>query len=154
MAGCSKFLALVAAAWLALLGGPARADEGEVWNAQCMEDDDSAETICTTEIAASSGEEDFLIYFVHNKGGQSPLVVTGGEQHYAGATIKVDREDPVRADVCDVGMCYFELEKSQLLMRQFQKGRRARVSIINNDLDFILDQDITLRGFSAAYAKF
>jgi invasion protein IalB len=154
MVGCSKFLALAAAAWLALFGDPARADEAEVWNSQCMEDDDSAEKICTTEIAASGDEQDFLIYFVHNEGGKSPLVVTGGEQRYAGATIKVDREDPVRADVCDVGMCYFKLEKSKLLMRQFKKGRSARVSIINNDMDFILDQDITLRGFSAAYARF
>ena len=164
MAGSLKILMLIAAAGLAAaglvvagpapFGGGARAAEAEAWNFQCMEDEDSGVKICTTEIAASDGDRDFLIYFVHDKGGKSPLVVTGEEMKFAGTTIKVDREDPVQADKCEVGMCYFELEKSRLLLRQFRKGRRARVSIIDDALEFILDQEVTLRGFSATYAKF
>ena len=154
MAGSLKILMLIAAAGLAPLGDGARAAEAEAWNFQCMEDDDTGEKICTTEIAASDGGRDFLIYFVHDKGGKSPLVVTGEELKFGATTIKVDREDPVQADKCDVGMCYFELEKSRLLLRQFRKGRRARVSIIDNVLEFILDKEVTLRGFSATYAKF
>jgi hypothetical protein len=147
---------LVAAAGLAPLGGGARAAEveAEAWNFQCMEDDDSGEKICTTEIAASDDGGDFLIYFVHAKGGKSSLVVTGEELKFAATTIKVDQEDPVQADECEVGMCYFDLDKSRLLLRQFRKGRRARVSIIDDALEFILDQEVTLRGFSATYAKY
>lgn len=154
MAGSWKLLALVALTGLAPLGEGLRADELEVWNFQCMEDEDSGEKICTTEIATSYGATDFLVYFVHHRGGKSPLVVTGDEQRFSGLTIKVDKKDQVQADKCDVGMCYFELEKSRLLLRQFRKGRRARVSIVDDKLEFILDKDITLRGFSAAYSKF
>ena len=159
MAGSLKILMLIAAAGLApfgpaLFGGGARGADAEAWNFQCMEDEDSGVKICTTEIAASDGGRDFLIYFVHDKGGKSPLVVTGEELKFVGATIKVDREDPVQADECEVGMCYFEPEKSRLLLRQFRKGRRARVSIIDDTSEFILDQEVTLRGFSATYAKF
>ncbi len=159
MAGSLKIWMLIAAAGLApfgpaLFGGGARGADAEAWNFQCMEDEDSAVKICTTEIAASDGGRDFLIYFVHDKGGKSPLVVTGEELKFVGATIKVDREDPVQADECEVGMCYFEPEKSRLLLRQFRKGRRARVSIIDDTSEFILDQEVTLRGFSATYAKF
>ncbi len=157
MAGSFKIVMLIAAAGLApfapaLFGGGARA--AEAWNFQCMEDEDSGVKICTTEIVASDDGRDFLIYFVHDTGGKSPLVVTGEELKFAATTIKVDQEDPVQADKCDVGMCYFELEKSRLLLRQFRKGRAARVSIIDDALEFILDQEVTLRGFSATYAKF
>ncbi len=164
MAGSLKILMLIvplglvppgpAPFGLAPFGGGARAAEAEAWNFQCMEDEDSGAKICTTEIVASDGGRDFLIYFVHHKGGKSPLVVTGEALKFAATTIKVDREDPVQADKCDVGMCYFELEKSRLLLRQFRKGRRARVSIIDDALESILDQEVTLRGFSATYAKF
>lgn len=153
MTGCPRILILVLLAGYALFS-LARASEPEVWIYQCMEDEDSDEKICTTEISASTGNQDFLIYFVHNKGGKSPLVITGEEQNFANLTIKVDEEDPIEADECGVGLCYFQIEKSQLLLRQFRKGRRARVSIIDDRLDFILNQDITLRGFSATYAKF
>ena len=170
MAESLKILMLIAAAGLAVAGlapfgpglfgpglfggGGARAAEAEVWNFQCMEDEDTDVKICTTEIAASDGGRDFLIYFVHDRGGKSPLVVTGEELKFTVTTIKVDQEDPVQADECDVGMCYFELEKSRLLLRQFRKGRTARISIIDDTLEFILDQEVTLRGFSATYAKF
>ncbi len=153
MAGPLNILAL-AAAGFALFGGAAGAAEPDIWSFQCMEDDDSGEKICTTEIAANDGDRDFLIYFVHNESGKSSLVVAGDELGFSGMTIKVDRKDPMQTDRCDATLCYFELEQSRVLLKQFKRGQSARVSITDGALQLILDRDITLRGFSAAYAKF
>ena len=154
MAGSSKVLALFALVWFGPLEGGARAHELEVWYYQCMEDEESFEKICTTEIVTSSGDQDFIIYFVHNKVGGSPLVVAGDEQRFASLTIRVDDEAAIEADECDVGWCYFEAEKSGRLLTLFRKGYRARVSILDDRLDTILDTEITLRGFSASYARY
>jgi invasion protein IalB len=151
MAVLSRVLPLFALACLATLDASARANELEVWYYQCMEDEESSEKICTTEIATSSGDRDFIVYFVHNKDGGSPLVVSGDEQRFSSLTIRVDDKDAIAADECDVGWCYFEAEKSGRLLKQFRKGRRARVSILDDRLDTILDTEITLRGFSASY---
>lgn len=153
MAFFSRVLPLFVLAWLVPLSGGARANELEVWYYQCMEDEESFEKICTTEIATSAGDQDFLVYFVHGKGGKSPLVVSGDEQKFSSLTIQVDDKDAIEADQCDVGWCYFEAEKSGRLLKQFRKGRRARVSILDERLDTILDASITLRGFTASYAK-
>ncbi len=154
MAGSLRCLALVSAAALALAGDGGRAEEAEVWAFQCMEDEATAEKICTTELATSDNGRDFLIYFVHNAGGPSPLVVSGAERRLTSTTVKVDKKDPVQADECDIGLCYFELEKSRLLLRQFRKGYSARISVTGEDSELLLDKEITLLGFSAAYAKF
>ena len=152
MAGSSRVLALIALAWFGPLDAGARATEFEVWYYQCMEDEESAEEICTTEIATSSGDQDFIVYFVHNKDGVSPLVVAGDEQRFSSLTLRVDDQDAIEADECDVGWCYFEAEKSGRLLALFRKGSRARVSILDDRLDTILDTEITLRGFTAIYA--
>ncbi len=153
MVGSSRVLALFALALLVWLGAGAGANELEVWYYQCMVDEESSEKICTTEIATSSGDEDFIVYFVHRKKGVSPLVVAGDEQKFSNLIIQVDDEDAIEADQCDVGWCYFEAEKSGLLLKQFRKGRRARISILDDRLDTILDTEITLRGFTASFAK-
>ncbi len=153
MAVFSRVSALFTLACLVALVAGARANELEVWIYQCMEDEESSEKICTTEIGTSSGDQDFIVYFVHNKRGGSPLVVTGDEQRFSSLTIRVDDKDAIEADECDVGICYFEAEKSGRLLKQFRQGRRARVSILDDRLDTILDTEITLRGFSASYAK-
>jgi hypothetical protein len=146
-------MALLALALFAVPDMGAGANELEVWYYQCMEDEESSEKICTTEIATSSGDRDFIIYFVHRKDGVSPLVVAGDEQEFSSLIIRVDDKDAIEADECDVGWCYFEAEKSGRLLKQFRKGRRARVSILDQRLDTILDTEITLRGFTASYAK-
>jgi invasion protein IalB len=146
-------MALLALALFAAPDMGAGANELEVWYYQCMEDEESSEKICTTEIATSSGDQDFIIYFVHRKDGVSPLVVAGDEQEFSSLIIRVDDKDAIEADECDVGWCYFEAEKSGRLLKQFRKGRRARVSILDHRLDTILDTEITLRGFTASYAK-
>ena len=152
MAGSSRVLALFVLALFVALDAGARANELEVWYYQCMEDEESSEKICTTEIATSSGDRDFIIYFVHSKDGGSPLVVAGDEQKFASLIIRVDDKDAIETDECDVGWCYFKAEKSGRLLTQFRKGRRARVSILDDRLDTILDTEITLRGFTAIYA--
>ena len=154
MAGSSRVWVLFALAWFGLLDAGARANELEVWYYQCMEDEESSEKICTTEIATSSGDQDFIVYFVHNKVGASPLVVAGDEQKFSSLIIRVDDKDAIEADQCDIGWCYFEAEKSRRLLTQFRKGRRARISILDHRLDTILDTEITLRGFTASYAKY
>ena len=153
MTGSMRVLVLFALACLAPLDGRARADELEIWYYQCMEDEESSERICTTEIATSVDNQDFLVYFVHGKSGKSPLVVSGDEQKFASLTIRVDDRDAIEADNCDVGLCYFEIEKSKRLLKQFRKGRRARISILDDRFDTVLDTEITLRGFTASYAR-
>ncbi len=153
MAGSSRVLALFALALFVPLDAGARATELDVWYYQCMEGEESSEKLCTTEIAISSGNQDFIVYFVHRKDGGSPLVVSGDEQRFSKLTIRTDDNDAIEADQCDVGWCYFEAEKSGTLLKQFRKGRRARVSILDHRLDTILDAEITLRGFMASYAR-
>ncbi len=154
MAGSSKVLALFALALFVPLDTGTRATELDAWYYQCMEDKDSFETLCTTEIAISSGDQEFIVYFVHRKDGGSPLVVSGDEQRFSKLTIRTDDNDAIEADQCDVGWCYFEAEKSGRLLKQFRKGHRARVSILDHRLDTILDAEITLRGFTASYARY
>ena len=153
MADSLKVMALLALACLAPLNGRAHADELDIWYYQCMEDEESSERICTTEIATSFDNRDFLVYFVHGKGGKSPLVVSGDEQRFSTLTIRVDDRDAIEADKCDIGLCYFEVEKSKRLLKQFRKGRRARISILDDRFDTVLDTEITLRGFTASFAK-
>ncbi len=153
MAGSLWVLALLALACLAPLDGRARADEPDIWYYQCMEDEENSERICTTEIVTSFDNQDFLIYFVHGKGGKSPLVVSGDEQRFSSLTIWVDDRDAIEADKCEIGLCYFEVEKSKRLLKQFRKGRRARISILDDRFDTVLETEITLRGFTASFAK-
>ena len=153
MIGTFRVLALFALAVFAAPDTGARANEFEVWYYQCMEDEESSEKICTTEISTSSGDEDFVIYFVHRKDGAAPLVVAGDEQKFSNLIIQVDDKDTIEADECDVGWCYFKAEKSGKLLKQFRRGRRARISILDHRLESILDTEITLRGFTASYAK-
>jgi len=153
MSGLLWVLAVSALVSLAPFDRPARANELDIWYYQCMEDEESSERLCTTEIATSAGDQDFLVYFVHSKGGKSPLVVSGDEQDFSSLTIRVDDKDALNADECDVGFCYFKVEKSAKLLKLFRKGRRARISILDGRLDTILDAEITLRGFTASYAK-
>ena len=153
MAGFSRVGILFALAMAVAFATGIRANEFEVWYSQCMEDEENSEKICTTEITTSSGDRDFVIYFVHRKDGAAPLVVAGDEQEFSSLTIRVDKKDAIEADECEIGWCYFEAEKSRRLLKQFRKGRRARISILDRDLDIILDTEITLRGFTASYAR-
>ena len=153
MTGSLWVLALLALACLAPLDGRARADEPDIWYYQCMEDEENSDRICTTEIVTSFDNQDFLIYFVHGKGGKSPLVVSGDEQRFSTLTIWVDDRDAIEADKCEIGLCYFKVEKSKRLLKQFRKGRHARILILDDRFDTVLETKITLRGFTASFAK-
>ena len=68
--------------------------------------------------------------------------------------VKVHGKKPVSADNCEIGLCYFKLEKSALLAQQFIKGESTRITISTDRAKIFLDKDITLSGFVAAFWKF
>jgi hypothetical protein len=151
-----KTPALLMAVLALTLGTPgaSHAFHPDTWEFQCMSDDDTGTEFCTTEILTSFGEREFIIYFAHATKGVSPLVIAGPEEPYASLTIQVDKKKPLEADSCEVGLCYFEAEKSSLLLKQFRKGHNAQVSISTGDGGDTLNKQITLRGFSTQFAKF
>ncbi|MEE8189092.1 MAG: invasion associated locus B family protein [Kiloniellales bacterium] len=138
------------------LHGSARADEHEVWMFQCMsnEGENEGPEFCTTELFMTVGLRDFLIYFVHNKNGKNPLVLTGPEDEFSGLAIQVDDRKPLKAGKCETGMCYFDLKNSSTLLKQFKKGRAARISVTARGSKLILDKTISLSGFSRIYDSF
>ena len=139
---------------LCLTAGVATAGEPDIWRFQCISEEPKSNAVCTTELETSTENGDFVIYFVHNPKDGSPLVVAGEEQDFAETVIKVDKKDPIAADHCEVGLCYYDLEKSAVLLKQFRRGGRARVTVTAEGLKVILDKTITLRGFTAAFAQF
>ena len=136
------------------------ATETDSWGFQCMpiydsvSEDDLVGELCTTEIATRYEGRDFVIYFAHNRNWASPLVVSGPEEKFIDAKIEVQGMKPIRADKCEIGLCYFELSKSKLLAQQFIKGVSVRITISTDHAKTFLDKDITLSGFSWAFWKF
>lgn len=130
-----------------------RADEHEGWAYQCLGDETAGTTICTTEIAAAHEERDYLVYFVHAEDGSSPLVIAGDEESFERTVVTVDDNDPMEADECEPGACYFADEAAEALLRQFRKGGAARVVVTGPDAQVFLDKTITLRGFSKAFGQ-
>ncbi len=136
------------------------ATEIDSWEFQCMPNhginskDDTIIELCTTELSTNYKGRDFVIYFVHNRNGASSLVVSGPEELFVNAIVKVHGKKPVSADTCEIGLCYFELKKSALLAQQFIKGESTRITISTDRAKIFLDKDITLSGFIAAFWKF
>jgi hypothetical protein len=141
-------LLLIGLAPVAAAGPP------NIWTHQCITDLESQEEICTTEILTLQDGVEFIVYFAHNPQGPAPLVVIGLEEKFIDFTITVDDKDPMTADQCDVGICYFDREKSVELLKQFKRGKKAHLKLIMDGAEIVLDQEITLRGFSVAFAKF
>lgn len=140
-----------------LLGGHARdatANPPDIWTHQCITDLESQEEICTTEIMTPQDGVEFIVYFAHNPQGPATLVVTGLEEKFIDFTIFVDDKDPIQADQCEIGLCYFLQEKSTELLKQFKRGKKARLKLIMDGDETLLNKEISLRGFSVAYAKF
>ncbi len=134
--------------------------ETDSWEFQCMpiydtnSEDELVGELCTTEISTSYEGKDFIIYFAHNKNGASSLVVSGPEELFVDTIVKVHGMTPVSADNCEIGLCYFELKKSALLVQQFIRGRFVRITISSDRAKTFLDKDITLSGFVAAFWRF
>ena len=137
---------------LATAGAAFSQDYGfaEDWTYRCMQDWDSKARVCTTELQTLQDDQLFLIYFAHGNEGASPLVVTGDEQPYREAGVEVDGGEPVVTELCEAGYCYFEAEASKKLIAEFRKGRRARIWIAGPGTQKILDQIVSLTGFTNA----
>ncbi|MFQ5467453.1 MAG: invasion associated locus B family protein [Kiloniellaceae bacterium] len=148
----------VAASVAVMAGG--HAGEPEAWRYQCLGAESLDAEICTTEISIFIDNREFLVYFVHNEGKHTPLVVAGDDTPLDRVTIQVDDKAPVQTEDCESDACVFDQDTSKLLQRQFRKGRAARIVVAVSDgeggetaFGTILDRRITLRGFSAAFAQ-
>lgn len=136
-----------------LLSAAAGADETGTWQNQCLGDEAAGEKICTTEFATFEDGQEFVLYFVRNESGPSPLVISGEDDAMSGATVTVDKNDPVASESCEDGACYFSAENSNLLLKQFRKGHTAHVTIRGEAQRVVFDRPVTLRGFSAAFSQ-
>jgi Invasion associated locus B (IalB) protein len=136
-----------------LLSAAAGADETGTWQYQCLGDEAAGAQICTTEFATFEDGQEFVLYFVRNEKGPSPLVVSGEDETISAASVTVDKNDPVAADSCEDSACYFSAENSDLLLKQFRKGHIAQVTIRGEGQQVIFDRPVTLRGFSAAFSQ-
>jgi hypothetical protein len=149
-------LSALAIGWVNVSG----ATEIDSWEFQCMpiydtiSEDELVGDLCTTEITTRFEGRDFVIYFAHNRNWNSPLVVSGPEELFIDAIVEVQGMKPVNADNCEIGLCYFELKKSRLLVQQFIKGISVHITISTDHAKTILDKELTLSGFLAAFWEF
>ena len=143
----------ILAIWVLSLAAAARADETGTWQYQCLGDEAAGDEICTTELATFEAGQEFVLYFVRTDKGPSPFVVAGEDETLSAATVIVDKNDPVSAESCEDGACFFSVDNSTLLLKQFRKGRTAHVTIRAGSDGIMFDRALTLRGFSAAYAQ-
>jgi hypothetical protein len=149
-------LSALAIGWVDVSG----ATEFDSWEFQCMpidgavSEEEIVEELCTTEISTSYEGREFVIYFTHNRNGVSSLVVSGPEELFVDTIVEVHGKKPVSADNCEIGLCYFELKKSALLVQQFIRGESTRITITTDRAKTFLDKDITLAGFVTAFWRF
>ncbi len=149
-------LPLLCALLVGCIGAPggAAANPPNVWAHQCITDLETEEEVCTTELLTIQDGVEFVLYFAHNPDGPAPLVVIGLEETFVEFLVTVDDKEPMRADQCEVGMCYFDAEKSTELLKQFKRGKKAHLRVEMEGDEVVLDKVITLRGFSAEFVKF
>ncbi len=149
-------LLLLCALLVGCIGAPggAAANPPNVWAHQCITDLETEEEVCTTELLTIQDGVEFVLYFAHNPDGPAPLVVIGLEETFVEFLVTVDDKEPMRADQCEVGMCYFDAEKSTELLKQFKRGKKAHLRVVMEGDEVVLDKVITLRGFSAEFVKF
>ena len=69
-------------------------------------------------------------------------------------TVRVDDQPPLATENCETGMCYFDVAKSKKLLRQFRRGRSARILIMGSGSRVLFDGEITLIGFTAAFRRY
>lgn len=132
---------------------PASASGHGTWQYQCMTEDDPEEPLCTTELWTAHDGEDYLVYFVHDRSRKVPLIIAGGEAPFASASIQVDDKEALETTSCESGMCYFAPPDSTELIERFKKGRSARVVLRVADGDSTVELQISLSGFSKAFAR-
>lgn len=130
---------------------PSAAEEAaETWQYQCLGDPVIGSRICTTELATFEKGEEFIVYFVHVDKGKPPLVIAGETENISRVAVAVDKNEPLAAIDCDEGTCFFDAGDSALLMKQFRKGFRAKITIETGTGQVLFDRVLSLRGFTAA----
>lgn len=133
---------------------PALANPMNSWEHTCFKGEESPGQICTTELRALYEGEEFVFYFARGPNGPVPLVALGGELPFTAMTVAVDDQEPVTADSCATGSCHFKAKKSKVLLRQFRKGKFAKIMILGEAAAPLFDGTITLLGFNAAYQRY
>jgi len=141
---------LLAAASLAI-ATPLLATPLDSWEHHCIGEDNSDDQICTTELRSDDKGTEAIFYFARGPKGPAPFVASSESTAFGAMTVQVDDEEPLVADSCDDGICYYKAEKSERLLKLFRNGRTAHVVIDAPDGQNLFDADITLIGFSAAY---
>ncbi len=130
---------------------PSAAEEAaETWQYQCLGDPAVGSRICTTELATFQKGEEFIVYFVHVDKGKPPLVVSGETESISRASVAVDKNEPLAAGDCDEGACFFSATDSAMLMKQFRKGFRAKITVETATGQVLFDRVLSLRGFTNA----
>lgn len=124
------------------------------WEHRCVEEEDNSTRVCTTEIAMQYDEHDFLFYFARGPSGPIPFIVQSEGLDFQRMAVTVDDKDTLEADRCEVGVCFFEAQKSHKLIRLFRKGKAAHVLIEAAGSRVLFDAELTLTGFTAAYRRY
>jgi len=139
---------------LALGTKPAFATPLNAWEHLCITDAEDNSRLCTTEYHLMQDDQEFVLYFAHNPRGTSPFVVEGPEGLLQGVVVTVDDNDALTSSNCEPDLCFFEKEPSAALLKQFRRGKEARLEIMGVENQHILDHMITLLGFTAAYGQY
>jgi hypothetical protein len=151
----SRISSLVAGALIAVTvmghGLPVSATPLNSWEHHCVAEDEGNAKVCTTELRSRDRDIEAIFYFARGPNGPVPFVALSEQAKFGALTVQVDDKDSLEADSCTDGVCYFEADKSRLLIKQFRGGRKAHVVIDAPDGQTLFDSDITLMGFSAAY---
>ncbi len=124
------------------------------WEHYCFTDENEDGRVCTTELRAVYDDQEFVFYFARGPRGPVPLVVMGTQETLREMTVKVDDQAPLSTENCETGMCYFDVAKSKKLLRQFRRGRSARILILGSGSQVLFDDEITLIGFTAAFRRY
>jgi|GEM_PF-5057904 len=133
---------------------PAFATPLNAWEHLCITDIDDSSRLCTTEYHLVHDDQEFVLYFAHNPRGTSPFVVEGPEGLLKGIVITVDDKEPVTSSGCEPDLCFFDKNPSATLLKQFRQGKEASMVVLGDQDEQILEQLITLLGFSAAYGQY
>jgi invasion protein IalB len=147
--GFRQVIGLAAATFL--YSTPLQATPLNSWEYHCVIEDGSSEEVCTTELRSQDKDTEAIFYFARGPKGPVPFVALSETVPFGALKVQVDDEAPLKADSCEDGVCYFEAEKSRLLLQQFRSGRSAHIVIDAPDGRNLFDADITLIGFTAAY---
>ena len=150
-----KFLLFVGFGFIAAFGAvQVKATPLNAWDLRCIKEDDSKQSVCSTEIHTRFNDKDFLFYFARGPVGPVPFIAHADNLHFSKMTVSVDDKAPLEADSCEIEICYYDRKKSRTLIKQFTRGQSAKIIILGPDGITHFDGTITLIGFSSAYKRY